>query len=193
MASTTKMNISSTVSDSSLDHTLDKQKKNREFVIKKYEKGKYVRVERTFEKEGDEEEFERYREDMLREYDFTFGDDWDGSMDEESYIVRCWVGLVIDKWYDEEDESKKRKKKPEWKDTTELIEETLKNAGIRYDEEEAESRNRKKKPDWKDTTELIEENSSESNETYSDWPLPLVFSTKPSPLQLKEPQLKEPW
>jgi hypothetical protein len=153
MASITKMNISSTVSDSSLDHTLEKQKKNREFVINKYEKGKYVRVERTFEKEGDEEEFERYREDMLREYDFTFGDDWDGSMDEELYIVRCWVGLVIDKWYDEEDESKKRKKKPE----------------------------------WKDTTELIEENSSKSNETYSDLPLPAVFSTKPSPLQLKEP------
>lgn len=150
------MNISSTVSDSSLDHALEKQKKNRKFVINKYEKGKYVRVERTFEKEGDEEEFERYREDMLREYDFTFGDDWDGSMDEESYVVRCWVGLVIDKWYDEEDESKKRKKKPEWKDTTELIEETLKN-------------------------------SSKSNETYSDLPLPAVFSTKPSPLQLKEP------
>ena len=162
MASNTKMNISSTVSDSSLDHTLEKQKKNREFVINKYEKGKYVRVERTFEKEGDEEEFERYREDMLREYDFTFGDDWDGSMDIESYIVRCWVGLVIDKWYDEEDESKNRKKKPDWKDTTELIEETLKN-------------------------------SSKSNETYSDLPLPAVFSTKPSPLQLKEPQLKEPW
>ena len=108
----------------------------------------------------DEEEFERYREDMLREYDFTFGDDWDGSMDIESYIVRCWVGLVIDKWYDEEDESKNRKKKPDWKDTTELIEETLKN-------------------------------SSKSNETYSDLPLPAVFSTKPSPLQ--EPQLKEPW
>lgn len=156
MASNTKMNISSTVSDSSLDHALEKQKKNRKFVINKYEKGKYVRVERTFEKEGDEEEFERYREDMLREYDFTFGDDWDGSMDEESYVVRCWVGLVIDKWYDEEDESKKRKKKPEWKDTTELIEETLKN-------------------------------SSKSNETYSDLPLPAVFSTKPSPLQLKEP------
>ena len=189
MASNTKMNISSTVSDSSLDHTLEKQKKNRKFVINKYEKGKYVRVERTFEKEGDEEEFERYREDMLREYDFTFGDDWDGSTDIESYIEKCWIGLVIDKWYDEEDESKNRKKKP-WKDTTELIEETLKNAGIWYDEEEAEIRNRKKKPDWKDTTELTEEtlkNSSKSNETYSDLPLPAVFSTKPSPLQLREP------
>ena len=132
-----------------------KKKKNRKFVIDKYERGKYVSVDRTFEKENDEDEFNSYREDMLR--DSTFGDDWDGDMDIESYIEKCWIGLVIDNWYDEEEaESKNMKKKPEPKDTSELIEEILKNCH---------------RPDG----------------TYSDLPLPTVFSTKPSPLQLKDP------
>ena len=151
MAAIEIKNISSVFHDSCEDNNnmdsraLEKKKRNREFVIKKFEKGKYVSEEKTFENEDDEREFESYREDMLREYDTPYIDDWSGYGVHhiELYIVKCWVGMVIDKW---------------------------------RDEEEAESKSRKKKT----TEELIEEKCC-------DLPLPAVFSTKPSPLQLKEP------
>ena len=117
MASITKMNISPTVSDSSLDnnHNLEEQKKNRRIVRKLFKEGEYVTVERSFGSEDDAAKYEEYYDekmedlyDEIREFESEYGTKLAGldTCEAELRIMKEWIGMAIAEW-DKEDEEER--------------------------------------------------------------------------------------